>query len=127
MPLAHQIAAHKSWAKTIDRTARTSKARNALENKFLAEADGDPQRAASLRKAHYLELALKSAEARKRRREIKDAAHRDRIAGLLQMGTAPPSPDSQSCSGGSNAPSPNRKVVVEARIAELDGGGDHAT
>jgi hypothetical protein len=37
-----QIAAHTSWANTTDRTARTAKARKALEDKFLAEADGDP-------------------------------------------------------------------------------------
>jgi hypothetical protein len=61
------IAAHESWARTTDRTARTAKARSALENKFLAEADGDPKRAESLRKAYYARLALKSAQARRRR------------------------------------------------------------
>jgi hypothetical protein len=65
--LRAQIAAHDSWAKTADRSARTAKARKALENKFLAEADGDPQRAASLRKAYFARLALKSARARRRR------------------------------------------------------------
>jgi hypothetical protein len=84
MPLTHQIAAHKSWANTPDRTKRTANARNALENKFLAEADGDPKRAASLRKAYYLELAQKSAKARQRRRAIKEAARQDRITALLE-------------------------------------------
>lgn len=65
--LRAQIAAHDSWAKTTDRPARTAKARNAFENRFLTQADGDPQRAASLRKAHYARLALKSAQARRRR------------------------------------------------------------
>jgi hypothetical protein len=73
MPLAHQIAAHKSWANTPNRTERTAPARNGLENKFLVEAGGDQQRAQSLRKAYYLELALKSAKARKRRREAQEA------------------------------------------------------
>ena len=53
--------------KRHDRTARTAKARKALEDKFLAEADGDPVRAESLRKAYYARLALKSAQARRRR------------------------------------------------------------
>lgn len=66
--LIAQIAAHESWARTENRSARTHKARQALENKFLAEADGDPQRAESLRKAHYARLALKSAQARRARK-----------------------------------------------------------
>lgn len=84
MPLAHQIAAHKSWANTPNRTARTANARNALENKFLSEAGGDPKRAESLRKAYYLELALKSAKARKRRRETERATRQDIINALLR-------------------------------------------
>jgi hypothetical protein len=62
------IGAHISWSRTIDRTARTAPARAGLEAKFLAEADGDPLRAASLRKAYYARLALKSAQARRNRR-----------------------------------------------------------
>lgn len=61
------IAAHLSWANTKDRTARTAPARAALEDKFLLQADGDPVRAAHLRKAHFRLLALKSAQARRRR------------------------------------------------------------
>jgi hypothetical protein len=52
---------------TPDRTARTANARRALEQKFLEEAGGDPQRAESLRKTFYARLALKSAQARSRR------------------------------------------------------------
>lgn len=63
-----KIAAHESWANTTDRAARTAPARQALEQKFLDMADGDPQRAESLRKAHFQRLALKSAEARRRKR-----------------------------------------------------------
>ena len=61
------IAAHESWGRTADRTARTAPARAALEEKFLREADGDPARAKSLRTAYYKRLALKSAESRRRR------------------------------------------------------------
>jgi hypothetical protein len=60
-------AAHLSWGRTTDRTARTANARSAFENKFLAEADGDPKRAESLSKAYYAQLAVKSAKARRRR------------------------------------------------------------
>jgi len=65
--LRAQIAAHESWANTEDRSARTANARRALDNKFLAEAGGDPQRAESLRKAYYARLALKSVQARRLR------------------------------------------------------------
>lgn len=66
--LRAQIAAHESWANTEDRSARTANARRALDEKFLAEAGGDPQRAESLRKAYYARLALKSAQARRNRK-----------------------------------------------------------
>ncbi|HYY00214.1 MAG TPA: hypothetical protein VE908_11790, partial [Mycobacterium sp.] len=57
--LRAQIAAHTSWANTEDRTSRTANGRKAFEDKFLAEADGDPKRAESLRRAYYAKLALK--------------------------------------------------------------------
>lgn len=60
------IAAHLSWANTLDRSARTAPARAALDQKFLDQADGDPVRAAHLRKAHFARLALKSAQARRK-------------------------------------------------------------
>jgi hypothetical protein len=65
--LRSQIAAHDSWAQTEDRHARTANARKAFEGRFLAEADGDPKRAEHLRKAYFARLALKSAQARRRR------------------------------------------------------------
>jgi hypothetical protein len=67
--LRSQIAAHESWAQTPDRSARTAKARAGLDQKFLDQADGDPVRAAHLRKAHFARLALKSAQARRQARE----------------------------------------------------------
>jgi hypothetical protein len=66
--LQAKIAAHTSWAKTPDRTVRTAPARRAFDDKFLSEADGDPKRAESLRRAYYARLALKSARARRLRR-----------------------------------------------------------
>jgi hypothetical protein len=106
-----QIAAHMSWGNTEDRAARTANGRKAFEYKFLAEAGGDAKRAESLRRAYFAKLALKSAQARRRRR-----------AG----GADPPTPAPQSISGGTTSPSENRQAVVAERIAEMDGGGDHA-
>ena len=68
--LVASIAAHESWAKTTDRTARTSKARAARDAKFLADADGDPVRAENLRRAYFQRLALKSAQARRARKAV---------------------------------------------------------
>jgi hypothetical protein len=65
--LRGKIAVETSWANTENRPARTANAREAFEDKFLAEADGDPRRAEHLRKAYYARLALQSAKARKRR------------------------------------------------------------
>lgn len=74
------IAAHMSWANTDNRTARTAPARRALDEKFLQEADGDPQRAESLRKAHFQRMALQSARAR-RRRGVTDRTDQTRPGG----------------------------------------------
>lgn len=66
--LIASIAAHESWANTPNRTTRTQPGRDALDARFLREAGGDPQRAESLRKAHFKRLALKSAQARRKNR-----------------------------------------------------------
>ena len=85
--LAAQLAAHESWANTTDRTARTAKARAALDAKFLVEADGDPIRAQHLKKAHFARLALKSARARRRSRELAEEA-REAENTLAELGGA---------------------------------------
>jgi hypothetical protein len=72
--LRAQLASHESWANTENRTVRTAPARRALDAKFLAEADGDPQRAESIRKAYYARLAFESAKARKARSQARKAA-----------------------------------------------------
>jgi hypothetical protein len=72
-----RVGAHISWANTEDRSARTAPARAALDAKFLAEADGDPVRAAHLRKAYFARLALKSAQARRKARELTEAGGPD--------------------------------------------------
>ena len=72
--LRSQIAAHSSWATTENRSARTAPARAALDQKFLDAANGDPVRAAHLRKSHFARLALKSAVARRKAREMTEQA-----------------------------------------------------
>lgn len=91
--LKSQIAAHRSWAKTADRTARTANARRALEERFLREADGDPKRAASLRKAFYLELAQKSAASRRSKRALREANHAAAVQAALLDQPRRKSPD----------------------------------
>jgi hypothetical protein len=67
-----RLAAHDSWGKTPDRSARTAAARRALADRFLAQVPDEITEPAArlaaaenLRKAFYLRLALKSAAARK--------------------------------------------------------------
>jgi hypothetical protein len=68
--LVGRIASETSWANTTNRSARTAPAPAALDQKFLDEADGDPVRAAHLRKAHFSRLALKSARSRRKAGEL---------------------------------------------------------
>ena len=69
-----RLAAHESWARTSDRSARTAPAREAAWSRFERGVDPegklDPQerarRAEHARKAYFLRLAMKSAQARRR-------------------------------------------------------------
>lgn len=73
--LRSAIAAHESWSRTVDRAARTANARRALLNKFEHQVDPGGTlppaeralRAEHARKAHFKRLALKSAQARRRK------------------------------------------------------------
>ncbi len=75
MASAHRIGAHVSWARTVDRSARTAPARAAFDRRFEDEVDPDrlldpadrARRADSARKAYYAKLALLSAQARRLR------------------------------------------------------------
>lgn len=70
--MSAQIAAHESWAKTKNRSARTAAAREAMMAKFEKQVDPDgvlsdsarAQMAESAKKAHYRRLAMKSAKVR---------------------------------------------------------------
>jgi hypothetical protein len=69
-----KIGAHKSWAHTEDRAARTAPARAALMRRFEDQVDPGrtlpaeerARRAESARKAHFAALAAKSAASRAR-------------------------------------------------------------
>lgn len=71
--LQARLAAHESWAKTDDRSARTAPARRAFEARFEREVDPDgvlpapvrAERAASARKAYFARLTLQSIAARR--------------------------------------------------------------
>ena len=75
LSLAGRIGAHVSWARTPDRTKRTQPARDAFDARFEREVDPDGTldpveralRAAAARKAYFARLALKSAQARRKR------------------------------------------------------------
>lgn len=73
--LQASVASHESWARTPNRTARTAAARRAFNDRFEREVDPEgillpaerAKRAENARKAYYSRLALKSAQARRRR------------------------------------------------------------
>ena len=72
--LRARLAAHESWARTGDRTARTAAGTAAFLDRFEREVDPDgtldpadrARRAESARKAYFTRLALRSAQARRR-------------------------------------------------------------
>ena len=64
---ALRALARRSWARTVDRSARTAPAREAFERRFLDAADGDPTRAADLRTSYFRDLAQKSLQSRRKR------------------------------------------------------------
>lgn len=72
---AGKIGAHIRWANTVDRSAATQPARDGLMRKFEDQVDPDrilaaderAIRADSARRAHFQRLALKSAEARRKK------------------------------------------------------------
>jgi hypothetical protein len=74
--LRARLAAHTSWANTSDRQARTAPGRKAAMDRFERQVDPDgtldPEeralRAEQAKKAHMTRLALKSAQARRRKR-----------------------------------------------------------
>ncbi|MFI9463843.1 hypothetical protein [Streptomyces xiamenensis] len=92
LSLKRQAASHESWARTPNRTARTTAARNALAERWRREAremhpngtdEQIEQAAESLRSAHYADLARRSAQARRIKGQLqreKDDRRRRRLA-----------------------------------------------
>ncbi len=74
--LIARLAAHESWAQTVDPSARTAPARRALLDRFERQVDPDgmlspaerARRAGHARKAYFTRLALRSAQARRKTR-----------------------------------------------------------
>lgn len=74
--LQARIAAHASWARTSDRSARTSRGTEAFLERFEREVDPDNELPAEVRRemavhartAHMLRLARRSAATRRCRR-----------------------------------------------------------
>lgn len=73
--LIARLAAHSKWANTNDPRAATEPARKAFLDRFEREVDPDGilpphervRRAGHARRAYFTRLALKSAQARRRR------------------------------------------------------------
>lgn len=81
--LRASLAAHTSWANTLDPASRTAKARAAANGRFEKQArelhpDATDEQIAKvaehLKKAHFKRLALASAKARKAKSKAKTAA-----------------------------------------------------
>lgn len=72
--LLARLAAHESWARTADPSARTAPARRALLERFEQQVDPDgvltpaerARRAEHARRAYFTRLALRSAQARRK-------------------------------------------------------------
>ncbi len=72
--LIARLAAHESWARTADPSARTEPARRAMLDRFERQVDSDgvlspeerARRAEHARKAYFTRLALRSAQARRK-------------------------------------------------------------
>jgi hypothetical protein len=73
--LRGRLAAHESWASTVDPSARTAPARTAFLDRFEREVDPDgvldpaerARRAEHAKKSYFLRLAFRSAKARGKR------------------------------------------------------------
>lgn len=80
--LAGKIAAHTSWARTADRSARTAPARQAAFSKFEQEVDPDGvldpverhRRAKHAQSAYFARLALRSSRSRSKAAAARQAA-----------------------------------------------------
>jgi hypothetical protein len=82
--LIARLAAHESWAKTADPSARTAPARRALVDRFERQVDPNgvlspaerARRAGHARKAYFTRLALRSAKARRKKSAVEDGIDR---------------------------------------------------
>lgn len=106
LSMKRQLAAHKSWANTPDRSSRTAAAREASHHtRFFDQARRDnpgateqqiEQVADSLKKAYFKELSLKSAQARRIRVAAAKEAKQKRIAAALAAADAKGAGDAEA-------------------------------
>jgi hypothetical protein len=84
--LIASIGGHAKWAKTPDRSAATAPGRKAAADRFRREIDAkypdvpEAQRAVMAehaKKAHFLRLALKSAQSRRNKAAARAAARKE--------------------------------------------------
>jgi hypothetical protein len=76
--LRGRIAGYSSWEKTLDRTARTQRGRDAFRESFADKIDPDhllppverAKRGEAAYKAHMARLAFNSAKARRQRKSV---------------------------------------------------------
>ena len=103
--LIARAAAHRSWATTVNPTARTTNAREAFLATFEDEVDPDrilpdderARRATNARKAYFATLARKSSQLRRERQGHRQALEELAEATLLLAATTleegdPPAP-----------------------------------
>jgi hypothetical protein len=82
-----RIASYASWARTEDRSARTAPGNRALMSSFERQVDPNGElpeaerlkRADAAKKAHFSRMALKSAKARRRKRDASTEAMRKHL------------------------------------------------
>jgi hypothetical protein len=95
LALAGKVGGHARHAQVEDPSSATAPARAGFDQRFLDEADGDPVRAAHLRKAYFARLALAGVMARRRaaREAVDVAAAEDAEAELRRLDEAGGGPD----------------------------------
>ncbi|GAB3487793.1 hypothetical protein [Flexivirga lutea] len=124
-----RVAAHESWANTINRTARTAPARQAFLRKFEDLVDPARQlpaaererRATNARKAHFSRLALRSAQARRSTARQRAAlVELDEAMSLLAQAA-----ESQAESGGDGwGPATHVLQLRDPSGTDIDDGGE---
>lgn len=127
--LVARLAAHESWVRTPDRTARTAPARNAFLAKFedLVDPrqellpDERARRAVNARKAHFTRLALRSVQSRRsassQRTALAELGEATALLAEATQSSSDPSEGTQAtCDGTPTIDAANRSVAVSRSV-----------